>query len=81
MKNTCNILWQLKKFDLLAQLGEDSNSGPRSEPGFTHEEIAKLVGSTRETITANLNEFESEGLIEKVRGEIVIKDEEGLRVR
>jgi CRP/FNR family cyclic AMP-dependent transcriptional regulator len=66
---------------LAAQYGTESNSGTRIEPGFTHEEIAKLVGSTRETITANLNEFESDGLIEKGRGEIVIKDEEELKVR
>lgn len=66
---------------LADQFGEDSNSGIRIEPGFTHEEIAKLVGSTRETVTTNLNEFESDGLIEKGRGKLVIKDEKGLKVR
>ncbi len=46
---------------------------------FTHEELAKLIGSTRETTTARLNEFEADGLIEKDREKIVITDEKGLR--
>ena len=63
---------------LADQYGEKTEDGIKITPNFTHEEIAKLIGSTRETTTANLNQFETEGLIKKGRGEIVIKDKSGL---
>lgn len=66
---------------LAAVYGEESGDGVKIKPALTHDEIAKLIGSTRETTTANLNEFESEGLIEKGRGNIVIKDASGLKAR
>ena len=66
---------------LADQYGEESEKGVKIKPNLTHEEIAKLIGSTRETTTANLNKFESEGLIEKGRGNIVVKDKSGLRNR
>jgi len=64
---------------LANQYGEETKDGIKITPNFTHEEIAKLIGSTRETTTANLNQFETEGLIKKGRGNIVIKDKPGLR--
>ncbi len=67
--------------ELAAKYGEECRNGVQINPDLTHEELAKLIGSTRETTTANLNEFESEGLIEKSRGNIVIKDEMGLKTR
>ena len=70
------VLWKLAD-----QYGKESEQGIRIKPSFTHEEIAQLIGSTRETTTSNLNKFESEGLIEKGRGYIVIKDENGLKAR
>lgn len=66
---------------LASEYGEESGDGIKIKPTLTHEEIAKLIGSTRETTTANLNEFESQGLIEKGRGSIVIKDLNGLETR
>ncbi|MFB6290915.1 MAG: Crp/Fnr family transcriptional regulator [Candidatus Bipolaricaulia bacterium] len=66
---------------LAVKYGEESRNGVKIKPSLTHEEIAKLIGSTRETTTANLNEFESEGLIEKGRGSIFIKDKDGLKAR
>ncbi len=39
---------------------------------FTHEQIAKYVGSAREVVTRMLNYFSNEGIIELSRGEIKI---------
>jgi len=64
---------------LAEQYGEQKEEGVRITPSFTHEELAKLIGSTRETTTANLNKFEAEGLIQKGRGNIIIKDQIGLK--
>ncbi|MCF7875887.1 Crp/Fnr family transcriptional regulator [Candidatus Bipolaricaulota bacterium] len=66
---------------LASDYGEKNSKGVEIKPSFTHEEIAQLIGSTRETTTANLNKFESEGLIEKGRGSILIKDVNGLKTR
>jgi len=40
----------------------------------THQELADLVGSARESITTMLNRFEREGILEKSRYSIIIKD-------
>lgn len=41
---------------------------------ITHQELAELVGGTRENVTMLLNRFESEGLIAKARYHIDITD-------
>lgn len=41
---------------------------------ITHQELADLVGSARESVTAMLNRFEREGILEKNRYSITIKD-------
>lgn len=66
---------------LASEYGKQAPEGVEIKPSFTHEEIAQLIGSTRETTTANLNKFESEGLIEKSRRTILIKDVNGLEAR
>jgi len=66
---------------LASDYGSREKEGLRIEPGFTHEELAKLIGSTRETTTATLNRFESDGLLEKGRGRIVIRDMSALKAR
>ncbi len=50
--------------------------GNRWEIAFkvTHQEIAELVGGTRENVTMLLNRFEAEGLLEKQRYHIEIVD-------
>ena len=48
---------------------------------LTHYDIASLIGSTRETTTACLNDFRREGLIEFDGRKIVILNEEGLQAR
>lgn len=48
---------------------------------ITHQELAELVGGTRENVTMILNRFEAEGLITKQRFQIAIVDPEGLAER
>lgn len=48
---------------------------------ITHQEIAELVGGTRENVTMLLNRFEAEGLIAKQRYYLAILDFEGLLKR
>jgi CRP/FNR family transcriptional regulator, cyclic AMP receptor protein len=47
--------------------------------GLTHQHLAEILGSYRETITATLNEFKANGWIETGRKKIVIVDVDGLR--
>jgi CRP-like cAMP-binding protein len=49
------------------------------EVHYTHEELADLVGTHRETVTRVLNDFRARRLIELQRGTIVLLDVEGLR--
>ena len=48
---------------------------------ITHQELAELVGGTRENVTMILNRFEAEGLIAKQRFQISITDPEDLADR
>jgi len=45
----------------------------------THKELADMIGSARENTTLALNRFEREGILNKSRYKIVIKNEAGLR--
>jgi CRP/FNR family cyclic AMP-dependent transcriptional regulator len=49
------------------------------EVRYTHEALAEMVGTYRETATKILNEFRSQGLIELRRGKIVLLDVDGLQ--
>lgn len=46
---------------------------------LTHQEIAFLTGSVRQTITSTLNEFRTAGILDFSRDEFVIKDLDRLR--
>ncbi len=49
------------------------------EVRFTHEALAEMIGTYRETATKILGEFRAQGLIELKRGCVVLLDEAGLR--
>ncbi|MEP7188417.1 MAG: Crp/Fnr family transcriptional regulator [Roseiflexaceae bacterium] len=49
------------------------------EVAYTHEALAEMVGTYRETITKTLNEFRAAGLIELKRSRVIIRDAAGLR--
>jgi len=46
---------------------------------LTHRDLAEMIGSARENTTMTLNRFEREGILDKRRFQIVIKDLEGLK--
>jgi CRP/FNR family transcriptional regulator, cyclic AMP receptor protein len=46
---------------------------------LTHEEIAKMVGATRQWVTTTLDRFRGQGLIDLQKHQIVIRDEARLR--
>lgn len=47
--------------------------------GLTHQHLAEIIGSYRETVTTTLNELKTEGLIDTGRKRIVILDLDVLR--
>jgi CRP-like cAMP-binding protein len=57
--------------------GDDSLD--RIVPGLTHRELAELIGTRRESVTAALNAFERDGLIRVEGREIVLLDVQALR--
>ncbi|MFQ5796627.1 MAG: Crp/Fnr family transcriptional regulator [Candidatus Bipolaricaulia bacterium] len=65
--------------NLARDYGEESANGIKIGLKLTHQELAYLIGSTRETTSLKLNELEHMDVLEKGRGKIVIKDEEKLR--
>ncbi len=46
---------------------------------LTHEELAKMVGSTRQWVSTTLERLRAQGLVEVRRHRIVLRDESGLR--
>lgn len=63
---------------LLLQLAADNKNtdGNRAviEKFLTHDDIAKLIGSSRQTVTTTLNQFEKQNLISISKKEILIND-------
>ena len=59
------------------------NAGPdkeaRVELTLTHQQIAEMIGSSRETVTRLLTSFRHRGLIELEHSTLVIRDREALR--
>ena len=65
---------------LLLRLADETDwRGNLMIKGLTHQHLAEILGSYRETITATLNEFKADGLIETGRKKIIITDVDGLR--
>lgn len=73
---------QAKLAALLLELGEEY--GVESEDGLqiglkiTHQEMANLIGSTRETISLTLAQFKKKTLLDLNGRTVVIKNQEGL---
>ncbi|MEW6623082.1 MAG: Crp/Fnr family transcriptional regulator [Bacillota bacterium] len=58
--------------------GRETANGIFFDLGLTHEEIANMVGSTRQTVTALLNSLCQRGIISYRRGKVTILDEQKL---
>ncbi len=63
---------------LLLQLANDKNGVVNNTAAIdkflTHDDIAKLIGSSRQTVTTTLNQFEKENIITVTKKEILIND-------
>ncbi|HSG05402.1 MAG TPA: Crp/Fnr family transcriptional regulator, partial [Nitrospiria bacterium] len=68
---------------ILIQLSEDV--GVKDARGIlfrvkiTHQDLASLIGSTRETVSATLGDFKKKGLIDIVERRIILKNPDGLK--
>lgn len=76
-KNVYQRLAQLL-LNLKSSYGYEKDKGTYLYVKLTHYDIASLIGSTRETTTACLNEFKRQGLIDFDGRRVVIIDEPGL---
>ncbi|NIM19723.1 MAG: helix-turn-helix domain-containing protein [Candidatus Latescibacteria bacterium] len=59
--------------------GEKTDRGIHINTKITHQEIASRIGSTRETVTAALNEFKRKNIIASDKRKLVITDKEALQ--
>jgi CRP/FNR family cyclic AMP-dependent transcriptional regulator len=72
-----------KLADLLLRLGNDFGvddaRGTLLALKITHQEMANLIGSTRETVSLTLSQFKRKGLIRTDGRKVIIADREGLK--
>jgi len=72
-----------KLAELLLELGEQH--GIKDDRGvvvglkITHQEMANLIGSTRETVSLTLSQFKRRGLIQTEGRRVILADREGLK--
>lgn len=64
----------------LAQMGgsSDKNGAMTIQNKFTHQELANMIGATRQTVTEVMNDLKRKGYIRCPGGRITILDSEGL---
>lgn len=72
-----HFLWQLVE----QNLGENTAEGFCMPNYLTHEDIAGLIGSSRQTVTTMINELETEGILSYNRQEICFLDVKELQKR
>lgn len=61
---------------LLLRLADERGSD--TVTGYTHQDLAEMVGTYRETVTLTLNELKADGLVEIGRKQIRVHDRSGL---
>ena len=64
---------------LAAFLFEECERTNSNTVRMTHEQIARNISSAREAVARMLKQFTQDGLVELKRGEIIIKDTDGLK--
>lgn len=64
--------------DLAKEVGVKGEKGIHIRVKLTHQEIANLIGSTRETVSAVLNDFKRKGWIDQQKREMIILNEKTL---
>ncbi len=65
---------------LAEEYGEPHGLGVRLSLRLSHQDLANMIGATRETVTAILNRFRNDGLITVEQHILVILDHEQLKV-
>lgn len=67
-------------YNLAVMEGYDGAAGFYSFPNFlTHDDIAKLIGSARQTVTTVINQLEEEGILKISRKKITLPDAKKLK--
>ncbi len=64
---------------LIEEHGVETREGVQIDFKITHKELADLIGSARENTTSALNRLAREGILDKKRYRIIVKDEERLK--
>ena len=70
---------QLTISRLATEYGIDDSRGTLVSLKITHQEMANLIGSTRETVSLTLSQFKRKGLIQTEGRRVILSDMEGLR--
>lgn len=65
--------------ELAEEYGSETDVGIHVGLKITHQEMANLIGSTRETISLTLAQFKKRGLLEMDGRTLIVQDLEGLR--
>ncbi len=64
---------------LAAEHGIEDSRGTLVAIKITHQEMANLIGSTRETVSLTLSQFKKRGLIDNDGRKVILTDREGLK--
>lgn len=64
---------------LATDYGIEDSRGTLVSLKITHQEMANLIGSTRETVSLTLSQFKRRGLIQTDGRKVILADREGLR--
>jgi CRP-like cAMP-binding protein len=70
-----------KLLDLAASNGVQKSSGVLIDLAVTQEELANMIGVTRESVNRNLSDFKKMGLVTNQGRKIIVKDAARLRQR
>jgi CRP-like cAMP-binding protein len=81
MAKTTSLAANLSLYSVRSRLAQfliDLAERPQSGGGWTQDEIAAHIGTVRDVVGRLLREFESQGLIERNRQNIILLDHEAL---
>ncbi|MDW7675208.1 MAG: Crp/Fnr family transcriptional regulator [Bacillota bacterium] len=78
LKNTHSRL-AIRLYKLSREYGVEMGEGVFIRATFTHQELANMIGTSRETVSRILREFEKSGILKVVRQKITIINMEKLK--
>ncbi len=64
--------------DLAEQFGSHTSEGIRLRVKLSHQELANVIGSTRETVTVILGQLKAEGSVDGARRKVILTDPQRL---